>query len=131
VTNGGAGRVAYVSRDDCAAAAAAVITGGDHAGRTYDITGPELIGAEGRAAVFAELGGRQLEVVQVDDETFATGVAEATGLPVDVGRLFASFGAAARQGWLGVLSSDFAELTGRAPQDLKFVLEQQRVGAAA
>ncbi len=38
--NRGDGRVAYVSRDDCAAVAAAVLTGSGHEGRVYDVTGP-------------------------------------------------------------------------------------------
>lgn len=39
----GEGRVAWVSRDDVADAAAAVLTaaGGEHDGKTYDLTGPE------------------------------------------------------------------------------------------
>jgi NAD(P)H dehydrogenase (quinone) len=36
----GKARIAAVSRDDIAAAAAAVLTGDDHAGKTYHLTGP-------------------------------------------------------------------------------------------
>ena len=36
-------RTAYVSREDCAAAAAAVLTTDGHEDRVYDITGPELV----------------------------------------------------------------------------------------
>ena len=39
VTNEGDGRVAYISRDDCAAAAAAVLAADGHDGKIYDITG--------------------------------------------------------------------------------------------
>jgi NAD(P)H dehydrogenase (quinone) len=131
VTNAAGGRVAYVARDDCAAAAAAVVTGGDHAGRAYDITGPELLDAEGRAAVFAAVAGRPVEVVQVDDESFAAGVVQATGLPIEAGRLMASFGRAAREGQLEVISSDFEQLTGRAPIGLSALLEAQRAAVAA
>jgi NAD(P)H dehydrogenase (quinone) len=84
VTNAGAGEVAYVARDDVAAAAAAVITGADHAGEAYDITGPEALDAEDRAEVFATIAGRPIEVIQVDEEAFAAGVAEATGYPIEV-----------------------------------------------
>ena len=53
--NLGDGRTAYVSREDCAAAAAAVLRGGsEHDGQTYNITGPALLGA----AELAELYGR-------------------------------------------------------------------------
>jgi len=131
VTNAGGGRIAYVARADAATAAAAVITGGDHAGKAYDVTGPELLDAEGRASVFAEVIGRPIEVVHVDDEAFAAGVAEAAGLPIEAGRLLASFGRAAREGQLEVLSDDFEQLTGRAPRGLRAALESERAAAAA
>lgn len=126
VTNAGAGRIAYVARDDAAIAAAAVITGSDHAGKAYDITGPAALDAEDRAEVFAAITGKPVQVVQVDDEAFATGIAEATGYPIEVGRLMASFGQAAREGQLDTVSSDFERLTGRAPSALRTVLEAQR-----
>jgi len=126
VTNAGRGRVAYVAREDCAAAAAAVVTGGDHAGRAYEITGPEALDAEGRAALFAEITGTPVEVVYLDDESFAARVAEAGGLPIEIGRLVASFGLAAREGYFDVIGTDFEQLTGRAPQGLRSVLEAQR-----
>jgi NAD(P)H dehydrogenase (quinone) len=122
VTNGGSGGVAYVARDDCAAAAAAVITGGDHAGKVYEITGPELLDADARATVFAELGGTPVEVVHVDDDQYAAGLAEATGMPIGLAELYASFGRAAREGQLGALTADFEALTGRAPRSLRSVL---------
>jgi NAD(P)H dehydrogenase (quinone) len=129
VTNGGAGEIAYVARDDCAAAAAAVITGDDHAGKAYDITGPELLDAEARAAILAELGGAPVEVVHVDDEQFAAGFAEATGLPLAAGELYASFGRATREGYLDAISDSVEELTGRAPRPLRSVLAEATVNA--
>jgi NAD(P)H dehydrogenase (quinone) len=123
VTNAGRGRIAYVARQDCAAAAAAVVTGGDHAGKAYEITGPELVDADGRAALFADLIGSPVEVVQLDDESFASGFAEKTGLPIEVGQLVASFGRATREGYFDVVGSDFELLTGRAPQGLRSVLD--------
>lgn len=131
VTNGGSGRVAYVARQDGAAAAAAVIVAGDHAGKAYQITGPAPLDADARAAIFADLTGKPVEVVQVDDESFAAGIAEATGLPIEIGRLYASFGRAARQGQLDAISSDFEQLTGRVPTSLRSVLEAQGAPVAA
>ena len=40
IHNKGEGRIAYVSREDCAAAAAAALTTEGHEGRAYEITGP-------------------------------------------------------------------------------------------
>jgi uncharacterized protein YbjT (DUF2867 family) len=39
----GNGRAAWVTRDDIADVAVAVITGEGHSGRTYDVTGPEAL----------------------------------------------------------------------------------------
>ena len=120
--NLGDGRTAYVSRNDCAAAAAAVVSGGDeHSGRAYDITGPELIGAADLARLYAEAGGKPVEAVNVSDAEFIEGLV-ATGLPPGVGELVASFGAAIRDGQLDQLSSDVQDLTGRAPATLSSVL---------
>jgi NAD(P)H dehydrogenase (quinone) len=128
--NLGDGRTAYVSRDDCAAAAAAVLSGGDeHSGRAYDITGPELIGAADLAGLYSEAGGKPVEAVNVSDAEFIDGLV-AAGLPRGVGELLASFGAAIREGQLAALSSDVQSLTGRTPALLSSVLAAAFAGAA-
>lgn len=124
VTNTGSGAVAYVSREDCAAAAAAVLVADGHAGNAYDITGPELIDAAKRAEIFADITGKTIEVVQVDDDTFAQGLADATGMPISATRGMASFGQAAREGYLAVVSADFENLTRRKATDLRSVLSR-------
>jgi NAD(P)H dehydrogenase (quinone) len=130
VTNAGPGRIAYVARDDCAAVAAAVLVGGDHAGKAYDVTGPEPLDADDRAAVFAELTGSPVEVVQVDDESYATGLAQATGPPIEAGRLYATFGQAAREGQLDQVSNAVQAFTGRPPRTLRQVLEARHRGSS-
>ncbi|MBS1881142.1 MAG: SDR family oxidoreductase [Actinobacteria bacterium] len=124
LTNTGDGRVAYVSRDDCAAAAAVVLTGEGHAGQLYDVTGPELLDADGRAAVMSALIGSPVEVVQLDDEAFAERSAAATGMPIEMARMFATSGRAVREGYLDLISDDFEKLTGRSPKTLEAVLSE-------
>lgn len=121
-TNDGSGKVAYVSRDDCAAAGAAVLVGGDHAGKAYDITGPELVDADYRARIFSSITGKPIEVLQLDDDAYTQGLADATGMPLEAAQGMASFGIAAREGHLEVVSSDFESLTGRKAKDLQTVL---------
>jgi NAD(P)H dehydrogenase (quinone) len=124
--NRGEGKVAYVSRDDCAAVAAAVLTGDGHEGKTYDVTGPELLGAHELAALYAELGGREVEVQGLDDETFIAGLAAAFG-DDDHARygaeLVASFGRSIREGAQSARSDTVERLTGRPPRTLRSVLE--------
>ncbi|HEV7715197.1 MAG TPA: NAD(P)H-binding protein, partial [Steroidobacteraceae bacterium] len=43
VTSAGDGRVAFVAKKDCVAVAAAILTSPGHEGKTYEITGPDLL----------------------------------------------------------------------------------------
>jgi NAD(P)H dehydrogenase (quinone) len=130
VTSAGEGRVAYVARDDCAAAAAAVLTQDGHERKAYDITGPEAIGPEDVAALAAELGGRPVEVVHVDDDALVAGMIE-NGVPERGARIGLSFVVAAREGFLDGVSSAVEEITGTAPRSLRDVVIAAREGAGA
>jgi NAD(P)H dehydrogenase (quinone) len=121
VTNAGDGRTAYVSRDDCAAAAAAVLVQDGHEGRAYDVTGPDAVGPQELAALATELGGRPVEVVQVDDDALIAGMVEG-GTPEFVARIVASFPAAAREGLLGSVSRVVEDLTGTPARSLRDVV---------
>lgn len=125
VSNAGAGATAYVTRRDCAAAAAAVLTQDGHQGLTYDVTGPEAWTAADLTDLAGELGGRDVELVSLDDAGFTAGLQEA-GLPEPFAALVASFGAAARGGFLANVSSTVADLTGHKPTSLADVVSAQR-----
>jgi NAD(P)H dehydrogenase (quinone) len=56
---------AYVTREDCAAAAAAVLTSEGHENRIYEITGPALIRRSDVAEAVGALAGVDIEVVEV------------------------------------------------------------------
>ena len=121
--NLGAGRTAYVSRDDCAAVAAAVLAdGAEHEGKAYDITGPELLGADDLARIYG------VPAVAVDDAAFVAG-AVAAGLPEPVGQLLAGFGRAVREGHLDQRSDAVQRLTGRPPMSVAAVVEPALAGA--
>lgn len=123
VTNAGDGRTGYVTREDCAAVAAAVLLGEGHEGRAYDVTGPETLSAADLAALYSELGGKPVEVVHVDDAAFAAGLVEHAGMPQAMAEVYATFGAATRAGVLDVQTDVVQRLTGRAPQSLRSLLE--------
>jgi NAD(P)H dehydrogenase (quinone) len=128
VTSANEGRVAYVGRDDCAAAAAAVLTQDDHEGKTYDITGPEAIGPKDVAALAAEIGRRPVEVVSVDDAALVAGLIEA-GVPEAAARIGLSFVVAARERFLERVTSAVEDLTGKAPTSLREVVLAAREDA--
>jgi NAD(P)H dehydrogenase (quinone) len=125
VHNSGAGATAYVSREDCAAAAAAVLTTEGHEDRIYDITGPELVSQAALATLVTSITGRPVEAVAIDDDAAAQALVD-VGLPPETARAYASFGTAIREGVLDGVSSAVHDLTGREPRSLRDVLEAHR-----
>jgi NAD(P)H dehydrogenase (quinone) len=124
--NRGAGAVAYVSRDDCAAVAAAVVAGPGHEGRVYDVTGPEAFTARDLAQLYGELGGRPVEVEEVDDDAFVARLRGGAGDDEHArygAELVASFGRAIREGRMASCTGVVESLTGRPPRTLRSVLE--------
>jgi NAD(P)H dehydrogenase (quinone) len=128
VTNEGDGRTSYVSREDCAAVAAAVLaaTTIEHDYRAYDITGPEALAPAELAALYAEIGGKAVEPVFVDDDAFVAGLIEHNGADEELARTYATFGTAARNWYLAPVSTAVADLTGRPPRTVREVLEAHR-----
>jgi NAD(P)H dehydrogenase (quinone) len=135
VHNAAGGKVAWVSRGDCAAAAAAVLAGGGHRGIAYDITGPELLSRAQVGDLLADVTDRPVETVAMDDEEYVAELV-AHGLPPIVGawvgdlegvaQAVATFGVAIREGAFAVVSTAVEELTGRPPRRLREVLLQHR-----
>jgi NAD(P)H dehydrogenase (quinone) len=124
-SNRGEGRHAYVWREDCAAAAAAVlVSGAEHEGEVYDITGPELISAADEARLISELSGRPVSVQLLDDRMYATYVEQAVPqiLPPERAVRRASDGEAMRAGYFSQLSTAVQDLTGRRPRSLAEML---------
>lgn len=122
VTNAGDGRTSYVTREDCARVAAEVLLGDGHENQAYDVTGPEALNAADLAALYAELGGKPVEVLHVDDAAYAAGLAEHAGLPPALAAVYTTFGIATREGALSDVTDTVRRLTGRAPGTVRDVL---------
>lgn len=106
-------KLGYVTRADCAAAAAAVLTTPGHDNKAYDITGPELIGQREFAEAVTAVTGKKIDVVPADPAA-------------PPGR---SFGGPS----LAVTSTAVADLTGRPAQSLRMLLAANKdkiLGAA-
>jgi NAD(P)H dehydrogenase (quinone) len=124
-TNAGDGRMATVSRRDCAAAAAAVLASDGHEGKTYDITGPDRLSQKDLAALLADVSGRAISVHNVNDRMLGWGLTK-TGFPKAVAREIVEFGKAIREGYYDVPESDVERLTGKPPRSLRDVLIAHR-----
>ena len=130
VTNAGSGRIVPVSRRDCAEAAAITLTTEGHAGKTYEITGPEALSQTDLAELFGDLAGRQVRVVQLSD-AMLTSMLVGIGTPMPIAYGITAFGRAVRQGYFNVLDSAFERLAGRPPVTLRQVLTAQRADLLA
>jgi NAD(P)H dehydrogenase (quinone) len=126
ITNAGEGRTAYVARADCAAAAAAVLTTDGHDGKAYDITSADALNAADVAALFTELSGQTVEPVYLTDEEWIATMVEHAGMPEPLAQAIATFGIAARRGYLGAVSTTVEQLTGRGPVSVRAIVEARR-----
>lgn len=62
-------KIGYIAREDCAEAAAAVLSTSGHEGKAYDITGPALLGVRETAETATAVTGKPIEVVQGGADT--------------------------------------------------------------
>jgi NAD(P)H dehydrogenase (quinone) len=100
-------KLGYVTREDCAAAAAAVLATPGHDDKAYDITGSELLGQREIAATATAVTGKAILVTDADPNVTSTV------------RSFAG-PAAAR------VSTAVADLTGQHPMTLRRLFEANR-----
>ena len=120
----GDGRVAAVATDDVAAAAVAVLRDpAAHAGRTYDLTGPQALTLDEVAATVREVTGRQVSYV---DETLEEAYASRAvyGAPDWQVDAWVSTYTAIAAGELATVSGDVERLTGRPATSLADLLRQ-------
>ena len=106
VTAGPQAGTAFVTREDCAAAAAAALSTPGHENRVYEITGPELIDSRDLATIVSELTGETIEVVEATSEDEELTVSD---MPSGT-----------------MLTDDFEELVGRPPTSVRQLLDANR-----
>lgn len=119
----GAGRVAWVSREDCARAAAAALTDGFEGTRVLDVTGPEALSGDDVAAQLAELLGAPVAHVSLAPAAFVAGLV-AAGVPQPYAEVFLAFDQSAQAGLLAQVSPAVEDLTGAPGRALRAVLAE-------
>lgn len=138
VMSTGEGRIAFVSKDDCAAAAAAVLTGDGHEGAIYEISGPEFSSFREATALAAEFSGRPV-AYQLCTTEEKLAIFDAMGVQRDyVDGMFnegtgawcsnemITYETAIREGYFAICSGHVELLTGRRPKTLRQVFEENR-----
>lgn len=111
-------KTAYVTREDCARAAAAALTATTTGRQILTLTGPQALSDAEIAQIASEVTGKPLQVILVSAEEKRNALIGA-GLPPFVADLLVSFETATAQGFLGDVSSAVADLTGSAPQGVR------------
>lgn len=133
--NMGDGQMAYISRDDCAVAAAYAAMS-DWQNRIIDVNGPELLTIAEYLAIASEVTGKKVEYHYINDEEMyaffgSIGVPRTTEeMWADSAKNFpfcsdgmVSFGRAIRLGQMNTFTNDFEKLTGRKPLTVKEIFE--------
>lgn len=120
--NGGA---PYVTREDCAQAAAAALASTDTSSKTWNITGPESVTYAELAKLAGELTGRPVTFESVTPEE-RTAQLIAAGTPEFIAKLLVSSQMAIAQGKMGTPTTAVKELTGREPTNVREFLTARR-----
>ena len=121
----GDGKAAFITREDCARAAAAALTAPFTGRRTLDITGPEAISQYDAAAIATTITGQQVTHIPLELEAIIQGMVGA-GLPRPAAEAYATYHTAIAQGQLNAVSNGVEELTGRKPMGVADFLRAHR-----
>ena len=121
-TAAGDGKVAHVSREDCARAAAAALASTSTEKAIYNITGAAAQSTVEIASLASKILGKPIAVVQVPADHLAKGLA-AAGVPDFLVPLLVAFDVNTALGRVAEVSDDFNALTGKTPLTLREFLE--------
>ncbi len=129
-SSAGAGRVSYVTREDCARAAAGALLL-PAANRTYTVTGPEALTIAELAAIASDVTGKPVAAVDVTDEQLAAG-ARAGGVPdFVIDNFIVAFDRNTREGKVDLVTDAVETLWGTKPISVRDFLAANRAALLA
>jgi NAD(P)H dehydrogenase (quinone) len=120
----------YVTREDCARAAAAALAADFDGRRILDVTGPRPVTQDEIAAIASEIAGRPVRHVSVDPADLQKGLI-AAGLPQIYADLLVEYDVDAAEGYHAIATPTVRELTGREPTPVRDFLAAQRAALLA
>ena len=117
------GRVAYVSRDDLSRACAAACALDGHAGKAYELTGPQALSMQDLASNLTYATGQTIRFDEVTEEQFAE-ICRADQVPEADIAILASMYRAVDHGEFEHVSDDIRLLTGTPPMAARDYLRE-------
>lgn len=114
---GATGRLAYVDVEDIAEITATVLLEEGHAGKTYELNGPEALSRQEIAAIVATVAGRAVEAEAISREDYGAFM-RANGRPPFVVDMLMGFYDAIDAGEFARVWPDAGDLLGRAPRSI-------------
>jgi NAD(P)H dehydrogenase (quinone) len=135
VSNQGAGKIAFISREDCVKTAVALLLGRGEDNTGYDVTGPELISSEEIVQIASDITGKPINFVNISDEKLfeiwdGMGVPRTTENGMKDSPIpwcsedMVSCGRAIREGLMETISNDVEKLTGEKPKSLRQLIQE-------
>lgn len=118
----GQGRRAFITRDDCAAAAVGALLSAEGR-RVFDIGGDEAVSEDDIASILSEIGGKTVTAQPLDAASYMSGLTSG-GVPDAMAGVLARFDTDAGKGYLAITSGHVQELTGTAPVSVRSYLQQ-------
>lgn len=122
----GDGKVGFVDVEDVAKVAAKVLTEDGHAGKTYQLTGPELLSYHDAANILSEVLNKQIVYPNPSEEAYR-GALKAGGAPDFIADYMIPIYGMIKDGTVGRLTNDIEKVLGEKPTDLKTVLKRDFV----
>ncbi|WP_437974529.1 SDR family oxidoreductase [Sorangium sp. So ce295] len=130
VAAAGDGKAGYVTREDCARAAAAALAADFDGKRVLDITGPAAVSQRELAQIASAVTGKSIQYVPVPRDVLEQGMQKA-GMPAAIAGLLASFDEAIARGTLDVATRAVEELTGKPAEDVRSYVSRHRAALLA
>jgi NAD(P)H dehydrogenase (quinone) len=121
----GDGGAPYVTREDCAQAAAAALASADASNRTWNITGPDSVTYADLAKLASEVTGLPVTYESVTAEERKAQLI-AAGTPEPIAAILISSQMAIAQGKMGTPTQVVKELTGHGPTSVREFLSAKR-----
>lgn len=118
-------KAAYVSKKDCALAAAGALSHEDYSNKILDVTGPQAYSYEEIVKMASQEVGKNIPYVDLSPEDLKQGLTK-SGLPENWADLFVSFDVAIKNGDVEKISDAALVLTGQVPQNLKEFLKENK-----